>query len=153
MAEFPFIERSYLYDRGLLASDIVYLMGSPREYIKSRISLLEKGYGFLSKVLDGYLFIFQRGTTQFARENVQLYSLYKKSYLSFTNKDDLDPNELENNILSVQKNIEVIMNDPLNADDSALAEVRQWFGALSDMLYARLEETTFQKEHIHSGFK
>ena len=130
----------YLKYSFLMAS-IADVMWSNPEHLESKKYLLDKAINVLNNILEGYEFIYEKRATNYARENVNLYSIYSDSYetrIGKQSKEGINV-EMKNYLKQVISDIELIKKDPTLLNNPDISDsARKLFASLSDSLNAQL---------------
>lgn len=139
--ELSLSERSNIYKYSFLFASLADLLSSSREYIKDNLNLIDSGLRLLDDILEGQEFILGKRTT-FARDNLQLYSYYSKSYQStreseYTESENY-PDELKRFLEKVKDNLRLIKNNPDDFSLESTNDARLLFETLSDSVNAHL---------------
>lgn len=135
MKRIPLAERTDSYKHGFLVARMSDVLKSRPEYIRTKTSVLDSGIQFVDRMLDGYGFIFEKRSSDYAHDNVRLYRLSTKI------RDKGKPSaEFKGYLEAVRSKLETIKQDPDTSNEDILF-VGTFFESLSDVIYADLQTT------------
>ncbi|MCK4856516.1 MAG: hypothetical protein KAT58_00960 [candidate division Zixibacteria bacterium] len=136
-------DRTGFYHDGFIVSQVAdFMLSNPQPAsIHSHQELLESGLQFVERILDGHDFVFERGQSALAPQNVQLYALFTKHLSRFIRGSRPEERQLKNVISKIKESLKEMMAHPDTSPPEAYETVTLFFKTLSDILYLQLDET------------